>query len=87
MPRDQRIGENIVDDWGRRIVEIQVRYDSARLQRPLQREITLAFQTAESNALRQWVLAGETIQGVLQRADEALYEAKQAGRNCSRAIL
>lgn len=33
----QRIGENIVDDWGRRIVDIQVRYDSARLQEPLQR--------------------------------------------------
>lgn len=55
----QRIGENIVDDWGRRIVEIQVRYDSARLQKPLQREIALAFQMAESNALRQWVVAGE----------------------------
>lgn len=55
----QRIGENIVDDWGRRIIEIQVRYDTARLQKPLQREIALAFQMAESNALRQWVLAGE----------------------------
>lgn len=65
----QRIGENIVDDWGRRIVEIQVRYDSARLQRPLQREIALAFQMAESNALRQWVLASE---------DPALTEAALA---------
>jgi len=55
----KRIGEEIVDDWGRRIVEIQVRYDSARLQKPLEREIALAFQMAESNVLRQWAIAGE----------------------------
>jgi diguanylate cyclase (GGDEF)-like protein len=55
----QRIAEEIVDDWGRRIVEIQVRYDSARLQKPLEREIALAFQMSESNLLRQWITAGD----------------------------
>ncbi len=48
------IAEKIVDDWGKRIVEVQVRYDAARLQKPLQREIALALQMADSNVLKRW---------------------------------
>lgn len=50
------IAERIVDDWGKRLIEVQVRYDSARLQKPLQREIALSLQLAESNVLKQWAL-------------------------------
>lgn len=75
----QRIGENIVDDWGRRIVNIQVRYDSARLQEPLQREIALALQMADSNVLKRWALAGENAPPDLVEA--ALAEMESFRRN------
>lgn len=50
----ERIAEGIVEQWGLRVAEIQVRYDSARLLQPLEREIALAMQMADSNVLRRW---------------------------------
>ncbi len=50
----EHIAEGIVEQWGLRIAEIQVRYDSARLLQPLEREIALAMQMADSTVLRRW---------------------------------
>ncbi|TVP90546.1 MAG: diguanylate cyclase [Pseudomonadaceae bacterium] len=50
----ERIAEGIVEQWGLRVAEIQVRYDSARLLQPLEREIALAMQMADSTVLRRW---------------------------------
>jgi len=52
----QRIAENIIEQWGQRVAEVQVRYDSARLQQPLEREIALARQLADSNVLKRWAI-------------------------------
>lgn len=49
-----RSATDIIDLWGQRIAEIQVRYDSARLSRPLEREIALAEQFASSSVLQRW---------------------------------
>lgn len=49
-----RSATDIIDMWGHRIAEIQVRYDSARLSRPLEREIALAQQFASSSVLQRW---------------------------------
>ncbi|MFP4152318.1 MAG: diguanylate cyclase [Alkalispirochaeta sp.] len=45
---------NIVEEWGRRVVEIQVLNDTARILRPLEREILLARQMARSGTLERW---------------------------------
>ncbi|MDZ7810043.1 MAG: hypothetical protein U5L11_07590 [Arhodomonas sp.] len=49
-----RIAEGIIEEWGRRIAEVQVQYDSARLRQPLEREIALARQFADSIVLQRW---------------------------------
>lgn len=49
-----RLAEGIIEQWGLRVAEIQVRYDSARLLQPLEREIALARQMADSNVLKRW---------------------------------
>ncbi|MFC2993616.1 sensor domain-containing diguanylate cyclase [Halomonas tibetensis] len=51
----QYMAERIVEQWGRRVAEVQVQYDSARLLQPLQREIALAQQMANSQVLRHWI--------------------------------
>jgi diguanylate cyclase (GGDEF)-like protein len=48
------VAEGIIEQWGRRLAELQVRYDSARMLKPLEREIALARQMADSNILKQW---------------------------------
>ncbi len=50
----QRIAEGIIEQWGVRLAEIQVRYDSVRMLQPLEREIALARQMADSTVLRRW---------------------------------
>lgn len=50
----QRIAEGIIEQWGVRLVETQVRYDSARLLQPLIREIALSRQMAHSQLIRRW---------------------------------
>jgi diguanylate cyclase (GGDEF)-like protein len=45
---------NVVEEWGRRVVEIQVLNDTARILQPLEREILLARQMARSTRLSQW---------------------------------
>jgi diguanylate cyclase (GGDEF)-like protein len=51
-----RSATNTIEQWGQRVAEIQVRYDSARLSRPLDREIALAQQFATSTVLQRWAL-------------------------------
>lgn len=51
-----RSATDIIDVWGQRIAEIQVRYDTARLARPLEREIALAQQFAASSTLQRWAV-------------------------------
>jgi len=50
----QRIAEGIIEQWGVRLAETQVRYDSAKLLQPVAREIALARQMADSQVLRRW---------------------------------
>ncbi|WP_339805432.1 diguanylate cyclase [uncultured Marinobacter sp.] len=58
-----RVSTRIVEEWGQRIAGIQVRYDSARLAQPLEREIALAYQFADSTVLKRWIA---------QRSDDEL---------------
>lgn len=53
----QFIVQRVIEQWGTRAVQIQVRYESARLLKPLEREIALARQMAQSNVLRRWAAA------------------------------
>ncbi|MFW6344956.1 MAG: diguanylate cyclase [Halomonas sp.] len=53
----QYMAERIVEQWGRRVAEVQVQYDSARLLQPLEREIALAHQFANSQVLSRWAKA------------------------------
>lgn len=55
----ERIAEGIIEQWGQRVAEIQVRYDSARLQQPLEREIALSRQLADSGVIRRFARAPE----------------------------
>ncbi|NIC42813.1 sensor domain-containing diguanylate cyclase [Aquabacterium sp. A08] len=48
------VAERVIEQWGLRVVDIQVRYDSARLLRPIEREIALAQQMADSQVLKRW---------------------------------
>jgi diguanylate cyclase (GGDEF)-like protein len=48
------VAERVIEQWGERVVDIQVRYDSARLLRPIEREIALARQMADSQVLKRW---------------------------------
>ena len=48
------VARQIVVQWGQRVAEIQVRYDRARLLQPLEREIALARQMADSLVLKRW---------------------------------
>ncbi|WP_280551611.1 diguanylate cyclase [Halomonas sp. 25-S5] len=50
----QRITEGIIEQWGERVAAIQVQYDSGRLLQPLEREIALARQMADSIVLQRW---------------------------------
>jgi len=50
----QHIAEGIIEQWGVRLAETQVRYDSAKLLQPVTREIALARQMADSQVLRRW---------------------------------
>lgn len=50
----QSMSESIIENWGRQVTEIQVRYDSARLLSSLEREIGLARQLAREPSLLSW---------------------------------
>ena len=47
-----RVATGVVEQWGTRVAEVQVRYDSARLLQPLEREIALAHQMADSPVIQ-----------------------------------
>lgn len=51
------VAQQVIEQWGTRVARVQVRYDSARLLRPLEREIALARQMANSSVLRRWALS------------------------------
>ncbi|MDW7747555.1 GGDEF domain-containing protein [Halomonas sp.] len=48
-----RITEGIIEQWGERVAAIQVQYDGGRLLQPLEREIALVRQMADSIVLRR----------------------------------
>lgn len=48
------VSQGIVLEWGQRVADIQVRHDRARLLQPLEREIALARQMADSQVLKRW---------------------------------
>ncbi len=50
----RHLTEGIIEQWGLNLVQTQVRYDRARLLQPLEREIALARQLAESSSIRRW---------------------------------
>lgn len=47
-----RVATGVVEQWGTRVAEVQVRYDSARLLQPLEREIALTRQLADSPVIQ-----------------------------------
>lgn len=55
----QYMAEKIVEQWGRRVAEVQVKYDSSRLLQPLERDIALAQQLASSQVLHRWIESPE----------------------------
>ena len=48
----ERIISDVIEQWGTQVAEVQVHYDSARLLRPLEREIALARQMADSPVIQ-----------------------------------
>lgn len=50
----KQITEDVIENWGQRLAENQVRYNSSRLLQPLEREIALAQQMARSPTLLKW---------------------------------
>ncbi|MGC9457420.1 MAG: diguanylate cyclase domain-containing protein [Halothiobacillaceae bacterium] len=50
----ERVAEDLVAEWGKRLTEIQVRYDSARVLQPLERDLALSRQLADSEVIAQW---------------------------------
>lgn len=73
----EAIAKRIIEEWGLRTAEIQVRYDSARLMQPLERELALARQMANSNVLRRWIAEP----GDAQLEAEAFEEMESFRRN------
>ncbi len=73
------VARQIVVQWGQRVAEIQVRYDRARLLQPLEREIALARQMADSLVLKRWARSPED--PVLKA--EAVREMESFRRNFS----
>ncbi|KAA0874121.1 sensor domain-containing diguanylate cyclase [Nitrincola tapanii] len=51
----QATASRIIENWGRHVVEVQVRYDTSRLLKPLERELALAQQMAHSPTLKRWI--------------------------------
>lgn len=75
------VAQQIVMQWGRHVVDIQVRYDRARLLQPLARELALARQMANSLALRRWARAA----GEPGLEAEAIQEMESFRRNFNSA--
>ena len=74
-----RLATGVVEQWGTRVAEVQVRYDSARLLQPLEREIALARQMADSPAILDLARHPES----LPHRDRALEEMERFRRNFS----
>ncbi|WP_163575646.1 sensor domain-containing diguanylate cyclase [Halomonas faecis] len=72
-----RVTEAIIAQWGERVATIQVQYDSGRLLQPMEREIALAQQMADSRVLQRW--AKEP--GDAQRRAQAYAEMESFRRN------
>mgnify|MGYP001627750357 CR=1 FL=1 len=75
-----RSATDIIDLWGQRIAEIQVRYDSARLARPLDREIALAQQFASSSILQRWALQQDDPE-LTRQAEQEMESYRQSFRD------
>ncbi|MBI43767.1 GGDEF domain-containing protein [uncultured Marinobacter sp.] len=73
----RQLSSSIIERWGQQVVEIQVRYDSARLLQSLEREIGLARQMAKSSALVQWAQNPDAP----QRQAEAIHQMESFRTN------
>lgn len=73
------LARQIVVQWGQRVADIQVRYDRARLLQPIEREIALARQMADSLVLKRW--ARSPVDPALEA--EAVREMENFRRNFS----
>ena len=74
-----RLATGVVEQWGTRVAEVQVRYDSARLLQPLEREIALAGQMADTPAILDLARQPES----LAHQRRALEEMERFRRNFS----
>ncbi|WP_163557280.1 sensor domain-containing diguanylate cyclase [Halomonas sp. NO4] len=72
-----RVTEAIIAQWGERVAAIQVQYDSGRLLQPLEREIALAQQMADSRVLQRWAKEPDNP----QRRAQAYAEMESFRRN------
>ena len=50
----KQVTDDVIEAWGQRMAENQVKYNSSRLLQPLEREIALARQMARSPSLIEW---------------------------------
>lgn len=50
----RQVTDDVIENWGQRLAENQVRYNSSRLLQPLEREVALAQQMARSPTLLEW---------------------------------
>lgn len=64
-----RVTDTIIEHWGRNVADIEVRYDSARLLKAVNREIGLSRQLAASPVIQTWAQKPD---------DPALYKAALA---------
>ncbi len=74
-----RVATGVIEQWGTRVAEVQVRYDSARLLQPLEREIALAHHMADSPPILD--LARDP--GAESKKGAALAEMERFRRNFS----
>lgn len=75
-----RSATTIIEQWGQRIAEIQVLYDSARLSQPLDREIALSQQFANSSLMERWA-TNQNDPGLAREAKQEIERYRQSFRD------
>lgn len=75
-----RSATTIIEQWGQRIAEIQVLYDSARLSQPLDREIALSQQFASSSVIKRWA-TNQSDPELAREAEQEMEQYRQSFRD------
>lgn len=75
-----RSATTIIEQWGQRIAEIQVLYDSARLSQPLDREIALSQQFATSSVIKRWA-TNQSDPDLTREAEQEMEQYRQSFRD------